>query len=73
MFLRKTGGAKKWTAFLLFDLLFLPLAFLRESFRGRGRSVLAKAWGVWDGLRGRRVKKWIPEGERFSRKKVAFY
>jgi hypothetical protein len=63
---------RNWAAFLLFDVLGLPLAALRSLFTGDGASVIAKAFGVWDGLRGRRIKDWLKPGEKFRRKKVEF-
>jgi GT2 family glycosyltransferase len=53
--LRRWGGARQWLSFLVFDVASLPLLLALELARGRGRSALAKALGIWDGLRGRRV------------------
>lgn len=53
--LRRWGGARHWLSFLLFDVASLPVAAVLELSRGRARSVAAKALGIWDGLRGRRV------------------
>jgi len=54
-FLRRYAGAPQWASFVLFDVLTLPFAWLLGLPFGRGRSVLAKALGIVDGLRGRRV------------------
>ena len=54
-FLRRHGTPSRWLRFLVFDVLSLPFVFAIGLFRGRGRAVLAKARGIWDGLRGRRV------------------
>jgi GT2 family glycosyltransferase len=55
-FLRKHPSLRGWLGLLLFDVLTLPLALLREVLRGgRPAAVLAKARGLFDGLRGRRV------------------
>lgn len=54
-FLRRWAGPFDWMRFVLFDVLSLPFVGLVELFRGRGRSVLAKALGIVDGLRGRRI------------------
>jgi GT2 family glycosyltransferase len=54
-FLRQHGGLWAWTRFLVFDVLSLPLLFVWEVTRGNGPSVLAKARGILDGLRGKRV------------------
>jgi hypothetical protein len=53
--LRRWGGARQWLSFLVFDVAGLAPALVLELARGRARSVLAKALGIWDGLRGRRV------------------
>lgn len=53
--LRRWGRARHWLSFLVFDVASLPFAALLELSRGRARSVCAKALGIWDGLRGRRV------------------
>lgn len=54
-FLRRHGTWTRWLRFFVFDILSLPFAFVLGLFRGRGRAVLAKAKGMFDGARGRRV------------------
>ncbi len=54
-FLRQHGGWAAWLRFVLFDVLTLPLLFLVGIFNGRALAVLAKARGIVDGLRGKRV------------------
>ena len=54
-FLRRHGTLRSWTGFVLFDVLLLPLAIAFQALRGNGRAALAKARGIVDGLRGRRV------------------
>ena len=54
-FLRRFGCRSQWLRFTLFDVLTLPAVFLLEALRGRGSAALAKAWGIFDGLRGRHV------------------
>jgi hypothetical protein len=56
-FLRRHGTPLSWIAFLLFDVLGLPVALARELLRRGGRpdAVLAKARGLLDGWRDRRV------------------
>jgi GT2 family glycosyltransferase len=54
-FLRRYAGAAGWCKFIAFDVLTLPPAWLVGIFRGRGKAVLAKALGIFDGLRGRRI------------------
>ena len=55
-FLRRHGTAARWASFALFDVASLPVLLVVEAFRGRARGVLAKASGILDGLRGRRVR-----------------
>lgn len=52
-FLRRHGTAQRWLAWLVMDVLALPLAWLVALPRGEGRAVFAKALGTLDGLLGR--------------------
>lgn len=54
-FLKQHGGVFAWLRFVLFDVLTLPVLFLIGLFNGRAVAVLAKAKGILDGLRGKRV------------------
>lgn len=54
-FLREHARANQWLRFWLFDVATLPFLLLIGLFDGRAKSVLAKAAGILDGLRGRRV------------------
>jgi GT2 family glycosyltransferase len=54
-FLKKHGTPWRWGSFLVFDVLSLPAAWLVRAPRGEGGAVLAKARGMLDGFRGRRV------------------
>jgi GT2 family glycosyltransferase len=54
-FLRQHGGPLAWARFVLFDVLSLPLLLIWAVCHGNGPSVVAKARGIFDGLRGRRV------------------
>ncbi len=54
-FLRRHGRAVHWLRFWFFDVASLPLVWAVAVFRGRGKAVLAKGWGLIDGLRGRAV------------------
>jgi GT2 family glycosyltransferase len=55
-FLRRHGTPGRWAAFVLCDVLALPLVLLATLLRGRSlRPVLAKARGVWLGLRGHQL------------------
>jgi len=54
-FLKHHAGADEWARFVVFDVLSLPFLWFLGLFQGTSRSVLAKALGIWDGLRGKRV------------------
>ncbi len=54
-FLVLHGRPTHWLRFLVFDVLTLPGALLLRGCRGEGAGVLAKAKGILDGARGRRV------------------
>ncbi|MBK7876460.1 MAG: glycosyltransferase family 2 protein [Planctomycetes bacterium] len=54
-FLRQHARLAQWLSFLVFDFVSLPLVWIAAVFQGQGRSVVAKAKGILDGLRGRRV------------------
>jgi hypothetical protein len=54
-FLRRHGTPGRWLSFWLHDVLSLPFVLVYRGLRGEGRSVLAKARGTLDGLRGRAV------------------
>jgi GT2 family glycosyltransferase len=59
-YLRRAGTLSQWAAFLLFDVLLLPLGLLATP-----RAAWAKACGILAGLRGHRasaadVGRWLP-------------
>ena len=54
-FLKQHGGALHWVRFAVFDVATLPIVWLLRAPRGDSKAVLAKAKGIWDGIRGRRV------------------
>lgn len=54
-FLREWGGRREWLRFCVYDVATLPLALVDAYFKGHAKAVLAKALGIWHGLRGRRV------------------
>jgi GT2 family glycosyltransferase len=54
-FLKRHARAAQWLRFIAYDVLSLPFLWLSGLFQGRSRSVLAKAVGIVDGLRGKRV------------------
>ncbi len=45
----------QWLRFVLFDVLTLPFLWIAGIFQGRGKSVVAKGVGIFDGLRKKRV------------------
>jgi len=54
-FLRSHGGPSAWLRFFAFDVLSLPFVWLANLPRGQSRAVVAKAWGIFSGLMGKRV------------------
>lgn len=54
-FLRRYAGRREWARFVLFDVCTLPLILVDGFCRGYGKAALAKALGVFDGLRGKRI------------------
>ena len=54
-FLKRHAHAGQWMRFMVFDVLTLPILWVWGLFKGRSRSVLAKALGIVDGLRGKHV------------------
>ena len=50
VYVRRHGGAAAWAGFLAANLVALPVAWLRELWRGNVRAVNAKARGLWRGL-----------------------
>ena len=60
-FMRRYARWQDWCKFVLFDVLSLPFVWVGGVFRGRGKAVLAKACGILDGLRGRRITGQVVE------------
>jgi len=54
-FLREHAGLGRWLSFVACDVLSLPFLWAGGLFVGRANAALAKAKGIGDGLRGRRV------------------
>jgi GT2 family glycosyltransferase len=54
-FLRRHARSAQWMRFFAYDVLSLPFLWVGGLFQGRAKSVVAKAWGIADGLRGKRV------------------
>jgi GT2 family glycosyltransferase len=54
-FLRRHARFPQWLRFVAFDVASLPFLWIGALFRGRAKAVLAKAIGIVDGLRGKRV------------------
>jgi GT2 family glycosyltransferase len=54
-FLKHHAGVTEWARFVVFDVLSLPLLWFLGLFQGTSNAVLAKALGIFDGLRGKRV------------------
>ena len=51
IFVRRYARPLDWCRFLFFQALALPAAFVREALRGNVKAVVAKAKGLWTGLR----------------------
>ena len=54
-FLKHHAGATEWARFVVFDVSTLPVLWFLGLFQGTSNAVLAKALGIFDGLRGKRV------------------
>ncbi len=53
-FMRRYATLVGWLKYFVFAVLSLPALYVVRVFQGRGRGVLVKGLGIWDGLRGRR-------------------
>ncbi len=58
-FMRRYADARGWLTFFVFAVLSLPALFIVRVFQRRGRAVLVKAIGLWDGFRGIRRDTFI--------------
>lgn len=54
-FLRAHAKTTQWLRFVAFDVATLPFLWIAGVARGRGKSVIAKGVGIFDGLRGKHV------------------
>jgi len=54
-FLRRYAGPREWARFVLYDVCSLPLLIVDGFCRGYSKAALAKALGLFDGLRGKRI------------------
>jgi len=54
-FLRRYAGPREWARFFVYDVATLPVLMVDGFCCGRLRAALAKAVGLFDGLRGRRI------------------
>lgn len=55
VFMKKYATWYQWVKWFIFAVLSLPLLYTVRAFQGQGKSVWAKALGIWDGLRGVQV------------------
>ena len=55
VFMKKYATWYQWVKWFIFAVLSLPFLYTVRGFQGQGRSVWAKALGIWDELRGVRV------------------
>ena len=63
VFMQKYAHLPQWLKWFVYAVLSLPLLFIVRTFQGKGKSVWAKALGIWDGFHGVRVT-----AETFRRK-----
>ena len=56
IFVRRFAGPLQWLSFIVFALLALPFAWLRELPKGNARAAVSKGKGLLEGLR-------VPMGE----------
>jgi GT2 family glycosyltransferase len=52
VFMREYATWYQWTKWFVWAVLSLPFLYFLHAFRGEGRSVWAKALGIWHGFRG---------------------
>jgi len=50
--MKKYATWYQWSKWFIFAVLSLPFLYAVRAFQGKGRSVGAKAIGIWDGFRG---------------------
>jgi GT2 family glycosyltransferase len=55
VFMKKHALWYQWAKWFVFAVLSLPFVYVVRVFQGKGKSVLAKALGIWDGFHGVRV------------------
>ena len=64
LFVRRYGGPLQWLSFLFFITLALPVAFVRELFKGNQAAAVSKLRGVIAGLRARMTPPpELPDGQ----------
>jgi len=59
IFMKKHAKWWQWPKFLLFAFGSIPYVFVRESLRGNQKAAIAKAKGIYDGFRIRKVVRKI--------------
>ena len=55
VFMKKYARWHEWIKWFFYAVLSLPFLYVVRLFQGKGKSVLAKAMGIWDGFHGVRV------------------
>ncbi len=58
-FMRRYADLRGWLTFFVYAVLSLPALYVVRLFQRRGRGVLVKALGMWDGFRGTRRDTFI--------------
>jgi GT2 family glycosyltransferase len=55
VFMKKYATWYQWVKWFVYAVLSLPFLYIVRALQGQGRSVWAKAMGIWDGMRGVQV------------------
>jgi GT2 family glycosyltransferase len=58
-FMKRYANLSNWFKYVVYAILSLPALYGVRLFQGRGRGVLVKGLGIWDGLRGVRRDTFI--------------
>jgi hypothetical protein len=59
LFMRRYADVSGWLSYMVYAVLSLPALFVVRVFQRRGRGVLVKGLGIWDGFRGQRRDTFI--------------
>jgi len=65
-FMKRYASLANWFKYVIYAILSLPALYVVRLFQGRGRGVLVKGLGIWDGLRGARRDTFIRSSHQTS-------